>query len=43
MEKIYISESGPEVSASIYGFWRYTTTALANQKKIEEIVNYNKY
>lgn len=41
MEKIYISESGPEVSASIYGFWRYTTAALANQKKIEEIINYN--
>jgi predicted oxidoreductase len=41
MEKIYISETGPEVSAAIYGFWRWNTAALANQKKIEEIVNYN--
>ncbi len=41
MEKIYISESGPEVSAAIYSFWRYSTPILANQKKIEEIVNYN--
>ena len=36
MEKIFISETGPEVSAAIYGFWRWNTAALANQKKIEE-------
>jgi predicted oxidoreductase len=41
MEKIYISESGPEASAAIYSFWRYSTAALANQKKIEDIINYN--
>ena len=41
MEKLYISESGPEVSAAIYGFWRFTTPALTTQKKVEEIVNYN--
>lgn len=41
MEKIYISDSGPEVSAAIYGFWRWTTAALANEKKIEDIINYN--
>ena len=41
MEKIFISETGPEVSAAIYGFWRWNTAALANQKKIEDIVNYN--
>jgi predicted oxidoreductase len=41
MEKIFISETGPEVSAAIYGFWRWNTAALANQKKIEEIVRYN--
>lgn len=41
MEKIYISESGPEVSAAIYSFWRYNTATLASQKKIEDIVNYN--
>jgi len=41
MEKIYISESGPEVSAAIYGFWRWTQPALATEKKITDIVNYN--
>ena len=41
MKKIYISETGPEVSAAIYGFWRWETAALANQKKIEDIVHYN--
>jgi predicted oxidoreductase len=41
MEKIFISETGPEVSAAIYGFWRWNTAALANQKKIEDIVRYN--
>ena len=41
MEKIYISETGPEVSAAIYGFWRWNTTTLVNQKKIEDIIRYN--
>lgn len=41
MEKIYISDSGPEVSAAIYSFWRWNTPSLVNQKKVEEIVNYN--
>lgn len=41
MEKVFISETGPEVSAAIYGFWRWNTSALATQKKVEEIVNYN--
>lgn len=41
MEKIYISETGPEVSAAIYGFWRWNTTSLATEKKIADIVNYN--
>lgn len=41
MEKIFISESGPEVSAAIYGFWRWNSPTLARQKKVEEIVNYN--
>jgi predicted oxidoreductase len=41
MEKIYLSESGPNVSAALYGFWRYNTKALASAKKIEEIINYN--
>lgn len=41
MEKIHISDSGPEVSAAIYGFWRWNTPALTREKKIEEIINYN--
>ncbi len=41
MEKIYISESGPEVSAAIYSFWRWNTSALASAKKIEDIINFN--
>ncbi|MBL7889800.1 MAG: aldo/keto reductase [Bacteroidia bacterium] len=41
MEKIYISDSGPEVSAAIYSFWRWNTPSLVNQKKVEEIINYN--
>ncbi|MDQ3046548.1 MAG: aldo/keto reductase [Bacteroidota bacterium] len=41
MEKVYISDSGPEVSAAIYGFWRWNTAALVNAKKVEDIINYN--
>ena len=41
MEKIYISDSGPEVSAAIYSFWRWNTPALVNQKRVVDIINYN--
>ncbi len=41
MEKIYISETGPEVSAAIYGFWRWNKPNLATQKNLEQIVNLN--
>ncbi|HEY0029705.1 MAG TPA: aldo/keto reductase [Bacteroidia bacterium] len=41
MEKTYISDSGPEVSAAIYGFWRWNTAALVSAKKVEDIINYN--
>ena len=41
MEKVYISEAGPEVSAAIYGFWRWNTPALSSIKKVEDIINYN--
>ena len=41
MEKIYISDSGPEVSAAIYSFWRWNTASLINAKKVEDIINYN--
>ena len=39
MEKIYISDAGPEVSAAIYSFWRWNAAAPA--KKVEDIINYN--
>lgn len=41
MEKVFISESGPEVSAAIYGFWRWNKPTIATQKKLEQIVNLN--
>lgn len=41
MEKVYISESGPEVSAAIYSFWRWNSASLLSAKKVEDIVNYN--
>jgi len=41
MEQIYISESGPEISAAIYGFWRWNTQSLNSIKKVEDIVNFN--
>jgi predicted oxidoreductase len=41
MEKIYISDSGPEVSAAIYSFWRWNTAALVSEKKVEDTINYN--
>lgn len=41
MEKIYISDSGPEISAAIYGFWRWTTKSQISIKKFEDIINFN--
>jgi predicted oxidoreductase len=41
MEKIYISESGPEISAAIYSFWRFNKPDLATHTKVEDIVHYN--
>lgn len=41
MEKIYISDSGPEVSAAIYSFWRWNTSSLINQAKVADIVNFS--
>jgi predicted oxidoreductase len=41
MEKIYISDSGPEVSAAIYSFWRWNSGNLVTEKKVEDIINYN--
>jgi predicted oxidoreductase len=41
MEKVFISESGPEVSAAIYSFWRWNTPDLYSTKKVEDIIHYN--
>lgn len=41
MEKIYISDSGPEVSAAIYSFWRWNSASLVTEKRVEDIINYN--
>lgn len=41
MEKIYISDSGPEISAAIYGFWRWNTKSQTSIKKLEDIINFN--
>jgi predicted oxidoreductase len=41
MEKIFISDSGPEISAAIYGFWRWNAQSLTSIKKVEDIINYN--
>lgn len=41
MQKIYLSDYGPEMSAAVYGFWRWNTPSLVSQKKIADIVHYN--
>jgi predicted oxidoreductase len=41
MEKVYISDSGPEVSAAIYSFWRWSKKELITEKKVTDIINYN--
>lgn len=41
MEKIYLSDAGPEVSAAIYSFWRWNSATNATSKKLEDIVHYN--
>ncbi len=39
MEKIFISDSGPKVSQAIYGFWRWSDSPDADEKRMEQIVN----
>ncbi len=41
MEKVFLSEQGPEVSAAIYSFWRWTTPDLYSTKKVEDIIHHN--
>ncbi len=39
MKKIYLSDSGPKVSAAIYGFWRWEESGDISAKNIERVVN----
>lgn len=41
MEKVYLSDQGPEVSAAIYSFWRWNTPELYSTKKVEDIIHHN--
>jgi predicted oxidoreductase len=38
MKKIHINESGPEVSAAIYGFWRWQNADFNHPTHFEEVV-----
>ena len=39
MKKIYLSDSGPKVSAAIYGFWRWEESGDVSTANIERVVN----
>ncbi|MFT6480349.1 MAG: hypothetical protein ACJAVP_003511, partial [Spirosomataceae bacterium] len=39
MKKIYLSDSGPKVSAAIYGFWRWEEGGDITTANIERVVN----
>jgi predicted oxidoreductase len=38
MKKVLLSDSGPRVSQSIYGFWRWSAADAQNQEKVNTIV-----
>lgn len=38
VKKIYINESGPQVSSAIYGFWRWDNADLNETKHFEDVV-----
>lgn len=42
MKKIYINESGPEVTAAIYGFWRWDEAAVNDTKHFEDVVHFTR-
>jgi predicted oxidoreductase len=39
MEKIYLSDAGPKVSAAIYGFYRWNEETSSSVDQLEKIVN----
>jgi predicted oxidoreductase len=41
MEKVLLSESGPEVSAAVYSFWRWENYAYYSIRKMEQITQLN--
>jgi predicted oxidoreductase len=41
MDKVLLSESGPEVSAAIYSFWRWDNYAYYSIKKMEQVIGLN--
>lgn len=40
MKQVYLSDSGPKVSAAIYGFWRWGTEGNVSAQALEEIVDH---
>ena len=40
MKKVFLSDSGPVISDSIYSFWRWNESDDLKVKNIEEITNY---
>jgi predicted oxidoreductase len=40
MQKVYLSDSGPEISDSIYSFWRWQEKNDLQVEKIEQITNF---
>ncbi|MCO4293758.1 aldo/keto reductase [Solitalea sp. MAHUQ-68] len=40
MKKVYLSDSGPKVSAAIYGFWRWGSEGMVSASQMEEIVDH---
>ncbi len=42
MKQIYINESGPEVSAAIYGFWRWAEADFNDSKAFTDVVTFTR-
>jgi predicted oxidoreductase len=42
MKRIYINESGPEVSAAIYGFWRWQQADFNNPSNFRDVVTFTR-
>jgi predicted oxidoreductase len=38
MKKVFINEYGPQVSAAVYGFWRWTEEDFQDRNKFEDVV-----